>query len=234
MKKLKTILFVCLIFILTLGNKGYGVNAKTMDQEFTVQDINDDLLSGDNFFKLPQMYSNVISVEEVEIPKEKMSDCAVAYITDSEGNKHPLDCDVNLKKIELDNSGTNIRQYLSEDIANNEGSTVYVLRGTTKTSSGSESQHGVVLSGYLTWIDNAGINNEFISASGSRSGSYTGYGHYSIVKGTTPLGSDDFNTSFSTTGNSNSHFGLTFKLNVRTNTSDSNTVTLVVVNSLFD
>ena len=234
MKKLKTILSVCLIFVLTLGCKGYGVKAKTMDQEFTVQDINDDLLSGDTFYKLPQMYSNVISVEEVEIAKEKKSDCANAYITDIEGNKYSLDCDVNLKKIEVDNSGTSIRQYLSDDTTNNEGSTIYVLQGTTKTSSGSESQHGVVLRGYLTWIDNAGMNNEFISASGSRSGSYTGYGHYSIVKGTTSLGSDDFNTSFSTTGNSNNHVGLTFKLNVRTATSDSSTVNLVVVNSPFD
>ncbi len=87
-----------------------------------------------------------------------------------------------------------------------------------KTSEDSVTSKGVTLNGCIGWIDNLGPVNEFVYASGSRSGTYTGKGSYAAYRGTTVLCSGEFDASFFATSSRSDNTGFQFRLLIRSGT----------------
>ena len=113
----------------------------------------------------------------------------------------------------------------------------YSILSATTTSDGTKDQNGVHLSGTIGWIDNFGVNNEFVYCSGGRSGYYhSDPGHYQVnhLHGGT-LTADYFDTSFYGTPSAGNNMGYGFRLTVQSkSTQASGLVTLTVSTSIFD
>lgn len=95
---------------------------------------------------------------------------------------------------------------------------VMSVLASEKTSEDSITSKGVTLNGCIGWIDNLGPVNEFVYASGSRSGTYTGKGSYAAYRGTTVLCSGEFDDSFFATSSRSDNTGFQFRLLIRSGT----------------
>lgn len=95
---------------------------------------------------------------------------------------------------------------------------VMSVLASEKTSENSITSKGVTLNGCIGWIDNLGPVNEFVYASGSRSGTYTGKGSYAAYRGTTVLCSGEFDGSFFATSSRSDNTGFQFRLLIRSGT----------------
>lgn len=113
---------------------------------------------------------------------------------------------------------------------------VMSVLASEKTSEDSKTSKGVTLNGCIGWIDNLGTINEFVYASGSRSGTYTGKGSYAAYRGTTVLCSGEFDDSFFAPSNKTDNIGFQFRLLIRSGTSQDNNakVELYFGTSAFD
>lgn len=208
------------------------VNAQTIEtvpkEEFKIDDYSIELMQTEPK-KIYERYSNVVDVQEIVLNDNQVSELIEAHEYNEDGTVEDLDCDVTLNIITCQNDSSML--YSSEEST----STFYVMsaRGTSKTSEGSNKQEGVTLTGCIGWEDNFGISNKFLYASGSRSGSYTGTGHYQAMRSTHVMCSGDFDTSFYGTSEE-TETGTQFKLTVRSSTSNSKTASLTVSTSIFD
>jgi len=125
---------------------------------------------------------------------------------------------------------------ISTEIGDENVAAVYVLTADTKDSVDSTTKNGISLKGTITWIDHAGLNNELVSVSGSRSGSYSGDGKYIVTSGTHNV--TNGSGSFSGTTFSNSAVGgekgYSFTLTMHSYTASGDQTTLIVKTSAFD
>lgn len=181
-----------------------------------------------------ERYDGILSVTREVIASDVVERCASAYRVDQNGRVEELTCELELFTIEADPNAFLL------DSAQYDGNTadplmIYVLKGTTKDTSSNCSGHGVSLSGTITWVDNFGPTNEFISASGSRSGDYINSGRAWVRKNTVMLvGWTYFNTSFSASADPNiDNTGLQFTLHIDSDTQDGNNIQLAFSNSVF-
>ncbi len=176
-----------------------------------------------------EKYNNIIDVQTLTTDNQKSEDIR-AFEYDENGILQELDCEVTLNIITYqENIGAT-----RSAIRNN--STVYVLSATTKPSSDSTTKNGITLNGTITWIDHLGPSNEFVSVSGSRSGSYSGNGDYIVTSQTHNVGNGGGSfsgTTFSSTSGAGSR-GSSFTLTVHSSTSAGTVTTLVVKTSIFD
>lgn len=234
-KIVNAILVLCLIIVST-PLCVHASSAGVMDSEIAEMNINNidyDLLFTDATI-FEAKYTNIISINTEHIRSDIVERCASAIKTDQYGNSEELLCELELYTIEIDPN------YLetNDDLVDRSTSNVYViyvLRGTTKDTSSNCSGHGVSLSGTITWIDNTGVNNEFVSASGSRSGNYTGSGRAWVRKNSdTLVGWTYFSTDFTANANPNlNNIGLQFTLHIDSDTLDGHNVQLSFSNSIF-
>ena len=204
--------------------------APTGTRAFSEDSVSELLLEDAVFYSLPEMYSNVVSVEKTELEGSDLSDCIIASTDDNS----PVECSATLSKIVY----KDINAVKANDVDSKQAklSTVYVLRGTTKTSDNSATSHGVTLTGYIQWVDNFGIGNQFLYAGGERSGSYSGNGTYNVQNHTIGLAHGSFDSSFFTFGSSDpqKNIGMTFRLRVSSKASNGRTVEMTVMTSSFD
>lgn len=129
---------------------------------------------------LLQQYSNILSMETMELPNTYClngEEIVKAYEQDQDGTVCMLDVEATLTKILY-------QEELEPSLEDDEiPTTLYVLAANT-VSTDSKTEYGVTLSGTIVWKDHFGIDNELVSISGSRSGSYTGDGGYYCRMGT--------------------------------------------------
>lgn len=181
---------------------------------------------------LLQQYSNILSVETTELSNTYCSNGEIvkAYEQDQDGTVCMLETEATLTKI----------LYHEEPGLSLEGderpTTLYVLTAETY-SSDTTTQYGVRLTGAIAWKDYAGVNNELVAVSGSRSGSYMGDGTYYRSAGTTQLepgwitfsGASFFDHSVAGTK------GYGFQLVIHSpSQSSSNVAQLIIKTSIFD
>ena len=181
------------------------------------------------FVETPELIEEKYSVFEVE--RQELNEVALAKYVDVEDSKErgeDVDLDISGSIITYAPKGTNEKNIFSNK------STLKVLevRGTRKTSSGSANGHGVTLTGYIVWIDNAGMNNQVESIGGTRSGSYIGSGYYNCTATqSNGVASGTFSSSFS---RNVSGTGMQIHLTIYTYASDNKRVNLSIGNSIFD
>ena len=172
-------------------------------------------------------YSNVLSIEKKIIAKDEIANYVTAKKCDKDGLVSDMDAEAMITKISFlnDNNQNTITNF-------------YLLTASTseqKTSEETITSKGVTLNGCIGWIDNIGPINEFVYASGSRSGSYSGNGFYEALRGTSVLCSGNFSTNFYSTSDLSDSTGISFRLFVRSATSqDGSNVILNFTTSIFD
>ena len=201
--------------------------AETNSRTFSEERLSDEILEDSCFYKLPDMYSNIVSVEKTDLEGEALRGCVSAY---SDGNV-PIECSATINKIVYVASPAS--KAVDGHVRKEDCKTVYILRGTTKTTSNSATSHGVTLKGSIVWIDNFGLFNELLYVYGQRYGRIAGSGYYSITNSSLGLGGGYFDYTFNSTGNNNNHTGTTFHLNVSSPATDGSNVRLSLINSMF-
>lgn len=179
--------------------------------------------------RLTEKYSDILSVEKIELDDLMVEKIAHVVELDQNGNEcevEGVEYNVTLTKIVCDNSMHTLN-------TNNKTSTHYVLYSTAthKESTGSDTRYGVTVTGCIGWTDNAGIFNDFEYVNGARSGSYSGTAKYYALNGTISICTGSFNDSFSDTGSST---GMTFHLKITTPVQSGKTWTFEVSTSIFD
>ena len=118
------------------------------------------------------------------------------------------------------------------DIKLTDDSTVRILKGKSKTHSGTNEKDGMKLTASMTWYDRSGTNNTLTSVTGYRSASTPGMLHYSYGHKFTEWGHGDVESTFSETGLGKDAYN--FWLSLSSPTKEGNTVTLNIASSLFD
>lgn len=180
---------------------------------------------------LLQQYSNVLSVETMALSNADCShgEIVKAYEQKQDGTVCLLEVEATLTKI----------LYQEESDLSLEGdemfSTLYVLTGNT-SSKDSMTKNGVTLNGTIVWKDHLGVNNELVSISGTRAGSYAGEGTYYCWSGSHAiLGWVSFSgTSFNDSSVSGEK-GFWFGLEINSPSSNStSSATLIMKTSIFD
>lgn len=231
MRKSRRTITIILSFLMTLQLCSVGAfAAETNSRTFSEERLSDEILEDSCFYKLPDMYSNIVEVSRTELSGSQLTECVSAQTEDG----IPIDCGATLCKIVYRDSGA-VREAVDYN-KRVELSTIYVLRGTTKTSSGSTNSHGVTLTADIRWIDNSGANNQFLSAGGTRSGACQGSGYYSVNRGTTGLDGGTYPSSFTSYGssNQNNNIGYSFQVHTHTRATNGKNVQLMVKTSVFD
>lgn len=205
-------------------------NNKRIFCESEIEGSLEAILSEDLDF-LSQQYSNVLSVETIELSGELCSNGEIveAYELNQDGTVCSLETEVTLTKI-LYQEEQNLSLKRDE-----KPSTLYVMTAETY-SSDTTKQHGVRLTGCIAWIDHLGVDNELVALSGSRSGSYTGIGTYYCNSGTTTIAAWKTFSDVSFFDNSaKGEKGYSFQLLIHSpSTQSTQSAQLIIRTSIFD
>lgn len=177
---MKKTLSAVLLSVLIFNSIFYNAEAsnKKIFGETEVKESLMEILSEDPDLLL-QQYSNILSVETMELPNAYCSkgEIVKAYEQDQDGTVSLLETKTTLTKIQY-------KEELGLSLKSDEmPTTLYVLTADTY-SSDSTTQYGVSMSGTIVWKDYFGMSNELVSIAGVRSGSYTGDGSYYCRSGT--------------------------------------------------
>lgn len=177
------------------------------------------------------LYEAYDFIDEIKDIDASDSDVDVEAFEIVDGEKETLPYSVSLKEISLSEDSLVVAPDNAIITSN-----LYLITATstTKTSSDTLTKEGVTLSGSILWVDNAGIANEFLSASGSRKGSTSGSGYYAAYRRYTPLCSGYFDSSFYAKSDLDDSTGTQFQLIVRSDSTTGNQVQLSVKTSIFD
>lgn len=188
------------------------------------------ILSEDSDLLL-QQYSNILSVETIELPNAYCAkgEIVKAYEQNQDGTVCLLEAEATLTKI-LYQEETDLS--LDDD---EEPAALYVLTAETY-SSDTTVQYGVRLTGAIAWKDYAGVNNELVAISGSRSGSYVGDGTYYCNSGTTPIvGWTTFSEASFFDHSVSGKEGFGFQLTIQSpSTNSTRRAELIIRTSIFD
>lgn len=179
---------------------------------------------------LMETYDNIISIQDVDIP-DSTSNYVIATETDEDGDFfNELDCDVTLKRIEVNASDSVLLSTNAESsIAN-----LYVLTAETKTSDGNKTEDEVTLRGTICWIDHVGLSNELKYVSGAIFGNFKDNGNYFYGGKGTSYGNGQFLYTFYDDAGSGSR-NEWFFLNLNTDsTITGKHLTLIIYTSILD
>lgn len=188
----------------------------------TLEDENFISLVTENADQVLEKYDNIIDIREEVLTADESAEYATATETSLvDGTVDEVETFVKFTTIVFEgDSGEETYQIAS---------------ATAKTSSDSITSNGVTLKGYIGWIDNLGVVNEFRYVSGSRSGDYSGSGYYLALRGTSNLCSGNFDTSFYGTSSLSDLTGTQFRLQVSSPNADGDkTVKLNFTTSILD
>lgn len=181
---------------------------------------------------LLEQYVNVIDIQTMTLSNKSRSSEGIeieAYVYGEDGAVHLLESEATLTKV--------IYQDVSVlSLSDDENlSTLYVLSASAdeKVSDASGTQKGVTLYAAITWIDHFGLQNELVSLSGSRSGSYTGEGSYICNARVTPVTGGEFDESFYDSEKAG-QLGYSFTLTVTSKSSSGDLAKIIAKTSAFD
>lgn len=230
---MKKILVAVLSLVLVMNSASFRAEAsdKTVFDKSKVDESFVKLLETEPDLLLEQ-YGNVVDIQTMTLSTKSRSSEGIeieACVYGEDGVAHLLEAEATLTKVIYQDVS-----FLS--LSDDENlSTLYVLSTSAdeKVSDESGTQEGVTLYAAITWIDHVGLQNELVSLSGSRSGSYTGDGSYVCNARTTPVTSGEFEESFNDS-NKKGQKGYSFTLSVFSKSTSGKTVKVMAKTSAFD
>lgn len=228
MKKLFSVVFI-LALLLNFTSINADASNKSTFGSSEIDEALIELLKTDPALLL-ERYDNIIDVQTIALSnKGRSSEGVEAYEYDEYGS---------IQRLETEASVTKVVYYDAADISasgDENTSSLYLMTASaeSKTSEDAMSKDGCVLAGYIVWIDHFGLENELVSFSGTRSGSYLGKANYTGQLRTSSSCYDEFDTSFidiSLQGKTAS----TITLIINSYTGKGNKMQLLFRTSIFD
>lgn len=230
MKKMLSAVLLAVLIFNSIFYYAEASNKKIFDEIEAEGSLIEILLEDPNL--MLQQYSNILSVETMALSNADCSNGEIvkAYERDQDGTVSLLEVEATLTKI----------LYQEKVDLSFEGDempvTLYALTANT-VSEDSKTIYGVSLSGTIIWKDNFLVDNELVSMSGERSGSYTGDGKYYCMAGSRYVGPGwgyFSGTSFVDSSVAGEK-GQKFQLNVySSSTNSTKEIVLIVKTSIFD